>query len=109
MSIAEHRAGAGEITLRRTTPDDLPTIFEQQCDPESNALAGTKPRTREVFFATWERHFTDPGINPRVIEAADARVRMGPPPATRMPRSPASTACRTTGTRGTSPRTCRGS
>ncbi|HRJ50036.1 MAG: GNAT family N-acetyltransferase [Phycisphaeraceae bacterium] len=56
------------IRLRPVEPGDLPALFEFQTDPESNVMAGTKPRTREAFFAAWERHFTDPGVNPRVIE-----------------------------------------
>jgi RimJ/RimL family protein N-acetyltransferase len=56
------------IRLRPTRPDDLPALFELQADPESNHMAGTKPRTREVFFAAWERNFANPGINSRVIE-----------------------------------------
>lgn len=56
------------IRLRPTAPGDLSALFELQCDPESNAMAGTKPRTREVFFAVWERIFADPGVNSRVIE-----------------------------------------
>jgi len=56
------------VRLRPTRPDDLPALFELQTDPESNDMAGTKPRTREVFFAVWERNFADPGINSRVIE-----------------------------------------
>ncbi len=59
---------ADAIRLRRTGPGDLPVLFEIQTDPDSNAMAGTKPRTRDVFFAAWERNFTDPGINSRVIE-----------------------------------------
>ena len=62
----EDRADA--IRLRPTGPGDLPALFEVQTDPESNGMAGTKPRTREGFFAAWERHFSDPGINSRVIE-----------------------------------------
>jgi RimJ/RimL family protein N-acetyltransferase len=31
-------------------------------------MAGTKPRTREVFFDVWQRIFADPGVNSRVIE-----------------------------------------
>ncbi|MBX3389836.1 MAG: GNAT family N-acetyltransferase [Phycisphaeraceae bacterium] len=57
-----------QIRLRRTTPDDLPALFEMQCDPVSNEMAGTKPRSREVFFAAWEGHFANPTINSRVIE-----------------------------------------
>ncbi|MCC6429240.1 MAG: GNAT family N-acetyltransferase [Phycisphaerales bacterium] len=60
-----------EIHLRPVEPRDIPTLFEQQCDPDSNQLAGTKPRTREVFQATWDRIFTDPTVIPRVIIGAD--------------------------------------
>jgi RimJ/RimL family protein N-acetyltransferase len=56
------------IRLRPVTPADLPAIFEMQSDPESNTMAGTKPRTREVFFAVWQQHFANPLINARVIE-----------------------------------------
>ena len=59
---------AHTIRLRPVEPRDLPALFEMQSDPQSNAMAGTKPRTREVFFEVWERNFTDPGVNGRVIE-----------------------------------------
>lgn len=61
------------IRLRPVTAGDLPALFEIQLDPESNAMAGTKPRTRESFFAIWERIFADPGVKPRVIEVDGAR------------------------------------
>lgn len=56
------------INLRPITPADLPTLYEIQTDPESNEMAGTKPRGREAFFAIWASHFANPAINPRVIE-----------------------------------------
>ncbi len=56
------------VRLRPTRPGDLPALFELDSDPESCRMAGTKPRTREAFFATWERGLADPGNNPRVIE-----------------------------------------
>ena len=37
-------------------------------------MAGTKPRSREVFFAAWERNFADPDINSCVIEIDGAIV-----------------------------------
>jgi len=61
-------APVGSLRLRPTTAADLPALYEIQTDPESNHMAGTKPRTRGVFFAVWERHFVDPSINARVIE-----------------------------------------
>ena len=66
MPHPNHPAPA--IRLRPIEPRDLPAIFEMQSDSQSNTMAGTKPRTREVFFDVWERNFTDPGVNARVIE-----------------------------------------
>lgn len=60
------------VVLRPVRPEDLPALFEFQCDPEASAMAGTKPRTREAFFANWERSFADPWINSRVIEICPA-------------------------------------
>lgn len=58
----------GPVRLRLIVPADIPVLFEFQSDPESNALAGTKPRSREVFFAAWERNLVDPCVNSRIIE-----------------------------------------
>lgn len=55
------------IHLRPTERADVPLLFEQQNDAESNQLAGTKPRPKEVFLALWEKIFTDPAVVPRVI------------------------------------------
>ena len=59
---------AEALRIRPVRPDDLPAMFEIQLDPESNAMAGTKPRTREVFFAAWDRIFADPNVRSYVIE-----------------------------------------
>lgn len=61
------------IRLRPVTAADLPAMFEIQLDPESNAMAGTKPRTREGFFAVWDRIFSDAAVRPRVIEVDGER------------------------------------
>ncbi len=61
------------LRLRPTTPADLDALFEIQSDPESNTMAGTKPRTREVFDELWQRIFTDPAVNSRVIEILSDR------------------------------------
>jgi RimJ/RimL family protein N-acetyltransferase len=63
-----HRAEFPPIRLRRTAAGDLAALFEIQSDPESNEMAGTKPRSREVFFAVWEQHFANPAIHGCVIE-----------------------------------------
>ena len=68
MPLPHSTPRAETLRLRPTTAADLPTLFELQSDLKSNSMAGTKPRTREVFFAAWERNFADPGVNARVIE-----------------------------------------
>jgi RimJ/RimL family protein N-acetyltransferase len=65
---AEPRRGNPAVQLRPVRPSDLPELFDIQCDPASNELAGTKPRSRESFFATWERSLDDPRVNSRIIE-----------------------------------------
>ncbi|GJQ28803.1 MAG: N-acetyltransferase GCN5 [Phycisphaerae bacterium] len=57
------------IALRPTTRDDLDTLFRIQADPAGNALAGTKPRTRDAYFAVWDTILTDPAVIPRSILA----------------------------------------
>lgn len=60
------------VGLRPATRDDVPRLFEIQCDPDANALAGTKPRTREAFCTKWEEIFRDAAAGrmlPRVIIA----------------------------------------
>lgn len=74
LGVGDSLVGGDAIRLRATGPGDLPALFELQTDPESNDMAGTKPRTREAFFAAWESNLTDPGINSRVIEIADVIV-----------------------------------
>jgi len=61
------QASGVAVRLRRVQPDDLPIIFEFQSDLESNAMAGTKPRTRDAFFSVWKEHLANPEINARVI------------------------------------------
>jgi RimJ/RimL family protein N-acetyltransferase len=86
----------GSIRLRPTAPADLPALYALQSDPEANRLAGTKPRTREAFFANWERIFADPRVNSRIIEVdgqliGGVSVFQAPPEgrATPSPRAPA--------------------
>lgn len=45
--------------LRLTTTADLDTLFSQQQDAATNLMAGTKPRTREAFLATWDTIFAN--------------------------------------------------
>lgn len=66
--VDSREAHADAVCIRPVAPGDLPALFEMQTDAESNAMAGTKPRTREAFFAVWERVVADPGVTARVIE-----------------------------------------
>lgn len=55
------------IALRPTQESDLEAMFALQADPVGCALAGTKPRSREVFAAEWARNMSDPTLTSRVI------------------------------------------
>jgi RimJ/RimL family protein N-acetyltransferase len=59
---------SGVVRLRPVKVEDLPQMFEMQLDPESNVMAGTKPRGREQYFEMWGRNLKEPGIRSRVIE-----------------------------------------
>ena len=55
------------VSIRPTTAADLPTIYQNQIDEESNALARTKPHSAEKFKTIWEKVISDPAIESRVI------------------------------------------
>jgi RimJ/RimL family protein N-acetyltransferase len=56
-----------QVVLRPTNRGDIPALFAMQCDPESNRLAGTKPRGRADFEARWDEIL-------RVPQAPEVRV-----------------------------------
>ncbi len=58
---------ANRVHIRPVERDDLPRMFEWQLDPESNRMAVTIPRTREVFGAHWEAALADPRATTRLI------------------------------------------
>ena len=55
------------VSLRPTRSEDLPTLFEYQRDPESNAMADFPARDREAFDAHWARLLADPTVVSRTI------------------------------------------
>jgi RimJ/RimL family protein N-acetyltransferase len=67
MAETAHETRDVDVRLRRATPDDLEFMFQIGLDPKSNAMAGTKPRTREAFFEAWAQHIRNPAIHTRVI------------------------------------------
>ncbi len=57
------------VRLRAVEAADLPAFFEQQLDPESNAMAVSRPRDRVAFDAHWGKILADPRIAARAILA----------------------------------------
>jgi len=50
---------ATEIILRDPIESDLPIFFDQQLDPEANAMAAFTPRPREIFMEHWHKIMRD--------------------------------------------------
>lgn len=61
-----------EPRLRPASREDLPILFEFQLDPESNRLAGTRPRDRAGFEEVWARNLAGTDVVARVIEVDGA-------------------------------------
>ena len=62
------------VRLREVVPSDLPIHFEQQRDPESNAMAAVAPRDRPSFDAHWQKNLADPAIVIRTVLADEEVV-----------------------------------
>lgn len=58
---------AMSISLRDIIASDLPTIFEQQVDPESSAMAAFPSRDRQAFDAHWAKIMADESVILRTI------------------------------------------
>jgi uncharacterized protein (DUF849 family)/RimJ/RimL family protein N-acetyltransferase len=67
VSVAISRLGAGDIVLREVIPEDLPTFYAQQRDPEAARLAGFPSRDWESFAAHWARILADDTLIQRAI------------------------------------------
>lgn len=52
-------ASLNQVTLRAAQPSDVPLLFAFESDPAWCAMAMVKPRSAEVFRATWEKIFQD--------------------------------------------------
>jgi RimJ/RimL family protein N-acetyltransferase len=48
-------------------PDDLPIFYEQQADPEANAMAAFPARDREAFTEHWARVLADDSVSKKTI------------------------------------------
>ena len=56
--------------LRPVIEADLPLFFEQQRDPDANAMAAFPARGREAFMAHWTRIMTDATVAMRTVLCA---------------------------------------
>jgi len=62
-----------DVRLREVEPSDLPIFFEQQRDPEANAMAAFPARDREAFDAHWEKILADDSVTTKTV-LFDGRV-----------------------------------
>jgi RimJ/RimL family protein N-acetyltransferase len=56
-----------KLVLRPVSIDDLPVLFEQQSDPESNQLAAVHPRSEAAFHQHWQAILADSHVIARAI------------------------------------------
>jgi len=61
------------VSLREVRADDLPALFEHQCDPEGVRMAAFPSRDREAFMAHWGKIMANPGCAIRAI-LCDGRI-----------------------------------
>ncbi|MCP3997279.1 MAG: GNAT family N-acetyltransferase [bacterium] len=57
------------VSLRAVEEGDLPTLFEQQRDPEATKMAALPARDREAFMAHWKKILADDNVTVRTILA----------------------------------------
>ncbi len=50
------------VVLRVVSENDLAICFEQQLDPEANALAAFPARDEETFYAHWKKIMRDESV-----------------------------------------------
>jgi RimJ/RimL family protein N-acetyltransferase len=56
-----------DVLLRAVIEADLPVFFEQQQDPEANAMAAFPARDQEAFMAHWTRILAEASVTTRTI------------------------------------------
>lgn len=58
-----------DVRLRPVTPDDLPALYEFQCDPESVRMAVVEPRDPDDYRTHWAKVLADPKVSAQAILA----------------------------------------
>src|SRR3990172_330539 len=56
-----------DVRLRDVTEADLPTLFEQQREPDANQMAAFPARDRDAFMAHWAKILRDESVTKRTI------------------------------------------
>ncbi|MBL9090875.1 MAG: GNAT family N-acetyltransferase [Planctomycetaceae bacterium] len=62
------------VRLRDIVPDDLPTLYEFNLDPEGNRLAATNPRNTAAFASHWEKVLADSDVVAKAINVEERLV-----------------------------------
>jgi RimJ/RimL family protein N-acetyltransferase len=57
----------GDVRLREVTEEDLPIFYEQQADPEANAMAAFPARDREAFTEHWLKVLADDSVSKKTV------------------------------------------
>jgi RimJ/RimL family protein N-acetyltransferase len=56
-----------DVRLREVRPEDLPVLYANQADAEVARQAAVPLRTREAFFAHWQKLLGDDAVNHRAV------------------------------------------
>jgi RimJ/RimL family protein N-acetyltransferase len=59
------------VRLREIAPDDLPTMYQFNLDPDANRLAATSPRSAAAFQTHWQNALADSTVVARAISVGD--------------------------------------
>ena len=62
------------ITIRPTTHDDLPVLFEFQREPEANEMSAFPPRDHDAFMAHWDKVLAMEAVVSRTIVEGETIV-----------------------------------
>lgn len=67
MSKSASGPSLGSVRLRDVEPADVPTLFENECDPDAVRMAAVYQRDAETFAAHWAKVLADPSVRAGAI------------------------------------------
>ena len=59
MTAPRSSQACGVVTLREVLPEDLPSFYTYQADPEAHRLAAVEPRDRQAHYTHWQHIMGD--------------------------------------------------